>query len=87
MLALPARTRAADVQVAVGGGRLEISLRWYGRVVEGALRRPVKAADTHWCLEGDEVGKGQGRRLWVGLVAALGLQARAGPVSNCFKGT
>ncbi|KAL4440288.1 hypothetical protein ABPG75_003289 [Micractinium tetrahymenae] len=54
-LALPAGTRAADVAVSVGDGQLAVSLRWYGRVLGGQLHRPVKASETHWCLEGGEL--------------------------------
>ena len=60
MLALPPGTRAADLRVSAAGGRLTVGLRWFGTVLDGKLHRPVKASDTHWCIEGEEVRSGGG---------------------------
>ena len=64
-LALPPGTRAADVSVSAAGGRLAVGLRWYGSVYEGALHRPVKISETHWCLDSGEVRRGRRVCVWV----------------------
>lgn len=43
-------------QVATTPDRLTISLKWYGRVLDGQLHLHVKPSETHWCLEDREVG-------------------------------
>ncbi|PRW39305.1 BOBBER 2-like [Chlorella sorokiniana] len=52
---LPPGTRASDVQVTTTVDRLTISLKWYGRVLDGQLHLRVKPSETHWCLEDSEV--------------------------------
>lgn len=44
-------------QVVTTPDRLTISLKWYGRVLDGQLHLRVKPSETHWCLEDSEVGR------------------------------
>ena len=43
------------VQVTTTPTHLTVSLKWYGRVVDGPLHGRVKPSETHWCLEDSEV--------------------------------
>ena len=50
-------TESCVPQVITTPDRLTISLKWYGRVLDGQLHLRVKPSETHWCLEDSEVSR------------------------------